>query len=140
MSQTVFMISVKISKNLVSKDPPFDLNYCIDTNDDISCSSSSKDPSTGLHIAANIRVKDLQMQVSTNAPGIQVYTGQGINPNNPQWQVSGKNAIRYQKYGAVCLETQNYPDAINNTSFGHDSILRPNEKYNHTAIYTFTYR
>ena len=30
-----------------------------------------------------------------------------------------------QKCGAVCIETQNYPDAVNHAdTFGHDSVLR----------------
>ncbi|KAJ9589434.1 hypothetical protein L9F63_017362 [Diploptera punctata] len=51
-------------------------------------------------------------------------------------EMRGKDGALYYKYGAFCLETQNYPDAVNHRRFP-DSILRPGEIYKHTCIYRF---
>lgn len=48
------------------------------------------------------------MEVYTTQPGIQFYTG-----NNLDGSLKGKGAIAYPKHSAFCLETQNWPDAIN---------------------------
>ncbi|XP_053918106.1 galactose mutarotase isoform X2 [Cuculus canorus] len=48
------------------------------------------------------------MEVHTTQPGIQFYTG-----NNLDGSLKGKDAAVYPKHSAFCLETQNWPDAIN---------------------------
>lgn len=57
----------------------------------------------------------------TNQPGVQFYTGNHLN-------LIGKNKVRYEKFGGLCLETQGFPDAINYPHFP-SVILRPGEKY-----------
>ena len=68
------------------------------------------------------------LEVFTTQPGIQLYTANGLDGH-----LVGKNGITYKKYGAFCLETQNYPDAINHVStlvslftgnFMHKSAIR----------------
>lgn len=46
----------------------------------------------------------------TDQPGVQFYTGNGLDGS------PGKGGVKYHKYGAFCLEAQNYPDAINQVS------------------------
>lgn len=46
----------------------------------------------------------------TDQPGVQFYTGNGLDGS------PGKGGVEYHKYGAFCLEAQNYPDAINQVS------------------------
>ena len=46
----------------------------------------------------------------TDQPGVQFYTGNGLDGS------PGKGGVCYPKYGAFCLEGQNYPDAINQVS------------------------
>lgn len=48
------------------------------------------------------------MEVHTTQPGIQFYTG-----NNLDGSLKGKGASTYPRHSAFCLETQNWPDAIN---------------------------
>merc|ERR1712203_863328 len=50
--------------------------------------------------------------------------------------LKGKNGSFYGKHGGFCLETQTFPDAINQ-SFDHDSILRPGQVYDHQVMYKF---
>ena len=46
----------------------------------------------------------------TDQPGVQFYSGNGLDGS------PGKGGVRYPKYGAFCLEAQDYPDAINHVS------------------------
>lgn len=43
----------------------------------------------------------------------------------------------YGKQGAICLETQYYPDSPNQPSFP-SVTLRPDETYSHECIYKFS--
>ncbi|MDR1723735.1 MAG: galactose mutarotase [Tannerella sp.] len=71
------------------------------------------------------------MSVYTNEPGIQFYSGNfmaGID--------KGKHGVSYPHRGAVCLETQHYPDSPNQSTFP-STVLRPGEKYHSECIYSF---
>ena len=57
-------------------------------------------------------------------PGVQVYTGNFLDGAPPL----------AQHYG-FCLETQYFPDSINQQNFP-DIVLRPDEKYHHEAIFS----
>lgn len=57
-----------------------------------------------------------------------VYTGGGMDI-----QVPGLGGRNYPPFGAVCLEDQNFPDAVNHPNFPN-SILRPGEKYTHSCV------
>jgi aldose 1-epimerase len=46
------------------------------------------------------------MSVTTDCPGIQIYTANFLD-------VTGKNGIHYGKRSSVCLETQYAPDSVN---------------------------
>ncbi len=71
------------------------------------------------------------MEVDTSEPGIQFYSGNFLK------NTKGKNGENYSRRSALCLETQNFPDAPNQASFP-SAILRPGEKYRQTTIYRFT--
>tara|TARA_B100000575_G_scaffold288244_1_gene287960 strand:- start:1059 stop:2117 length:1059 start_codon:yes stop_codon:yes gene_type:complete len=51
-------------------------------------------------------------EYSTNQPGIQFYTG-----NMMKKKYNGKYGKKYGVQYGMCLETQNFPDAINNPNF-----------------------
>ncbi|MFA8435232.1 MAG: aldose epimerase family protein [Marinifilaceae bacterium] len=71
--------------------------------------------------------KDIQMEVYTNSPSMQLYTGAHIN-------VKGERP--FGPYSGVALETQEYPDAPNHEHFP-SCILNPGEEYNRQTIYKF---
>ena len=75
------------------------------------------------------------MEISTNAPGLQLYTSNFLDG-----KLVGKGGKRYAKYGGVCLETQNFPDAIHHPGAFPSPVLRPGERYAHTTIYHFSVR
>lgn len=52
------------------------------------------------------------LEVFTNQPGVQLYTANSL-PTVGGEGIVGKEKKQYFKHGAFCLETQNYPDAIN---------------------------
>lgn len=72
------------------------------------------------------------MKVYTNQPGIQVYSANGIEG------IIGKLGTNYHKYGAICLETQAFPDSPNKENFPC-SILEPDQTYNASTIYKFEF-
>ena len=48
----------------------------------------------------------------------------------------GKNGTAYQHRTALCLETENFPDAPNHASFPN-TRLDPGETYKHEMLYQF---
>lgn len=75
------------------------------------------------------------LDVYSNQPGVQFYTGNSL----PSWQdeiLIGKDEAVYEQFGGFCLETQIYPDAINQ-KFGLKTIVNPGEIYYHNVVYAF---
>lgn len=48
------------------------------------------------------------MEVWTSQPGVQFYTANYLDGS-----VRGKGGSAYGKHSSFCLETQNWPDAVN---------------------------
>ncbi|MDR1525054.1 MAG: galactose mutarotase [Tannerella sp.] len=71
------------------------------------------------------------MDVYTDEPGIQFYSGNFMAVAD-----AGKLGITYPHRGALCLETQHYPNSPNEPSFP-GTTLRPGEKYTSRCIYSF---
>ena len=73
------------------------------------------------------------MEVFTTEPGVQFYTGNFLDGTLG----FTKNGRKYVKHGALCLETQHFPDSPNQPAFPN-TILRPGETYRHTTVYKFS--
>ena len=71
------------------------------------------------------------MEISTTEPGVQFYTGNHLS------NVSGKGGKTYAKNGALCLETQHYPDSPNHPEFP-STVLRPGETFRSSTVYRFS--
>jgi aldose 1-epimerase len=71
------------------------------------------------------------MDVYTNEPGIQFYSGNFMAVAD-----AGKLGVTYPHRGALCLETQHYPNSPNEPSYP-STTLRPGEKYTSRCIYLF---
>jgi len=71
------------------------------------------------------------LECFTNQPGCQFYTGNFIPADD---SLRGKEGSFYRKHGGFCLETQKFPDSINQPSFP-SCVVRPGEKYHHTVLY-----
>ncbi|XP_033223586.1 aldose 1-epimerase isoform X2 [Belonocnema kinseyi] len=99
----------------------YDSNYCLPD----SASKKTKFDAKVIHPTSG-----RFLEVFTNQPGVQFYTSNTF----PETGILGKSGKRYFKHGALCLETQNYPDAINHKNFP-DSVLRPGNVYRHIVTY-----
>ena len=76
-----------------------------------------------------------KMEVFTDVPGVQLYTGNYLDGS-----LSGKGDTVYNKHAGFCLETQHFPDAINKegTPDWQSVILRPGEVYSHSILFKFS--
>ena len=72
------------------------------------------------------------MEVYTNQPCVQFYTGNFLN--NSKYPLKG--GYKQVPQTAFCLETQHMPDSINHDNFTN-VILKPEDKYDYTTIYKF---
>ncbi len=72
------------------------------------------------------------MTISTNQPAVQFYGGNFLDGT-----ATGKGGVAYQHRTALCLETENYPDAPNQPKFP-SAELRPGEVYHHRMVHAFT--
>ncbi|MDR0537255.1 MAG: galactose mutarotase [Tannerellaceae bacterium] len=72
------------------------------------------------------------MDVFTDEPGIQFYAGNAMSGKDV-----GKKGVTYPNRGALCLETQHYPDSPNQPTFP-GTVLRPGETYHSRCIYKFS--
>jgi aldose 1-epimerase len=77
-------------------------------------------------------VSGIKMDVFTDQPGIQLYTGNFMNG-----QEIGLSQKPYNFRSAFCLETQHFPDSPNKPNFP-PITLNPGDTYRHTCIYKFS--
>jgi aldose 1-epimerase len=71
------------------------------------------------------------MEVYTNEPGIQFYGGNFLNGSD-----TGKYGRIYNYRGALCLETQHFPDSPNQPAFP-STLLNPGDEYYSVCVYKF---
>lgn len=71
------------------------------------------------------------MYVSTDCPGIQVYSGNFLDE-------IGKNGIHYGKRSAVALETQFAPDSVHQPQWPQP-IVKAGVPYHSETVYSFTW-
>lgn len=93
---------------------------------------NTKGNSSAVAIKAYSPANGIGMEVYTNEPGVQLYTGNFLNGGD-----IGKHGIAYPHRGAFCLETQHYPNSPNRPDFP-STVLRPGEKYFSQCTYKFT--
>ncbi|MEG2014380.1 MAG: aldose epimerase family protein [Clostridia bacterium] len=72
----------------------------------------------------------ISMLVTTDQPGVQFYTGNFLDGR------LGKSKTPYNKRSGLCLETQNYPNAVNIMGFP-DPVLQIDENYYSVTEYKF---
>ena len=72
------------------------------------------------------------MEVLTTEPGIQFYSGNFLDGS-----ATGKSGRRYDYRTGFALETQHFPDSVNQPKFP-STILKPGGTYRSTTIYRFS--
>ncbi len=85
----------------------------------------------GLFAVAVSPRTNVKMECYTDQPGVQFYAG------NFMGGTLGKGGKEYIKRGAFCLETQNYPNAVNCPEYP-SCVLKPGEKYHTETVYKFS--
>lgn len=99
----------------------FDHNWVLRAKGDINqVAAKLSSPITGI-----------SLEVYTNEPGIQVYTGNFLDGT-----VKGKKGIVYPQRASVCLETQHYPDSPNKPHWP-SVILEVGKTYQSRCIFKF---
>ncbi len=99
----------------------YDHNFCIDgacgSMQPAACAKGAK--------------SGIVMEVYTDCPGIQFYAGNFIGKQ------TGKGGANYGDRHGFCLETQYYPNAVNEQNFA-SPLLKPGETYRTTTKYCFS--
>jgi len=115
-------IGTRIEK-LAGEPGGYDHNYCLNKVEfgKLSLAARVEEASTG-------RV----LEIFTTEPGIQFYTGNYLDGTEV-----GKGGWKYEFRNAFCLETQHFPDSINQPHFP-STVLLPKQKYTQTTIHKFS--
>ncbi|MDR1879975.1 MAG: galactose mutarotase [Tannerellaceae bacterium] len=100
----------------------YDHNWVLNTGGDLAV----------LAAKALSETSGIGLEVYTNEPGVQFYTGNFMAGDD-----KGKHGVTYPHRGAFCLETQHYPDSPNKPEYP-STVLRPGERYVSRCIYKFT--
>ena len=100
----------------------YDHNYVLDSSDGT------------LVLAATVRepVSGRVLEVLTTEPALQFYSGNFLDGT-----LKGKSGSPYVLRSGFCLESQHYPDSVNQPSFP-TTILRPGQTYHTTTVYRFS--
>lgn len=72
------------------------------------------------------------LQLFTTAPGLQLYTGNFLGG------MAGRGGVVYPRRGAVCLETQQYPDSPNQNWKESPGMLYPGKTFSSTTVFKCT--
>lgn len=122
--------SINAAYDQIQNATGYDHNFCLNTwkdgkGDDTQVCASLYSPKTGI-----------LMEMYTNEPGVQVYSGnfQGVGRDA---DIVRKHGIKYPKHVSVCLESQKFPDSPNHPEWA-SPVLKPGEKYYSHAAYKFS--
>lgn len=122
--------SINAAYDQIQNATGYDHNFCLNTwkdgkGDDTQVCASLYSPKTGI-----------LMEMYTNEPGVQVYSGnfQGVGRDA---DIVRKHGVKYPKHVSVCLESQKFPDSPNHPEWA-SPVLKPGEKYYSHAAYKFS--
>lgn len=121
--------SIKSDFDQIQNAGGYDHNWCLNTykdgqGDDTQVCASLYSPKTGIF-----------MEMFTNEPGVQVYSGNFQGVGN-ELNIQHKHGP-YPQHVSVCLESQKYPDSPNKPEWVQP-VLNPGEKYFSHAAYKFS--
>jgi aldose 1-epimerase len=125
-----FLTPHKIGERIAGSDEQLKRGLGYDHNWVIDATAGAMTKAAEVHEASTGRV----LEVWTNQPGIQFYTGNFLDGT-----LKGKAGKVYNKRAALCLETQHFPDSPNQPKFP-TVILKPGKTYHTTTIWKFSTR
>ena len=86
-----------------------------------------------LRTNAILSAKNISLELLSTEPGLQIYTGKGLNSGNDK----GWGGHSYKAFAGIALEPQIWPDSPNQVGFPNP-YLSPNEKYKHHTRIKFS--
>jgi len=116
----------------------FDHNFCL--KDPTTVTSPSYGPPSLAALLAGPPPGNRVLEVWTNAPGVQLYTGNflGGGDGSGAGEAVGKGGAVYVRHGGLCLETQAPPDAPSRSEWaGAVTVRRGGEPYRHRVEWRF---
>lgn len=118
-----FTAEKRIGNDIKEVGMGYDHNYVLDCGEE----------KLGLKHAAKVRDPSSSrvLNLWTTAPGMQFYTANYVNG------ITGKGGAVYNKHAGLCLETQGFPNAINQPNFP-SIVVQPGEKYKHSMLFEFS--
>ena len=99
----------------------YDINYVLDSTGDHHLAATVVGDKTGI-----------RMDVYTDQPGLQVYSGNFMNAGN-----IFNNGVKDSFRTAFAMETQHFPDAPNQPDFP-STVLNPGQQYHTASEYKFS--
>lgn len=114
-----FLQPHKIGERITNVDGGYDHNFVL----------SRKGKDMELVATLSDSVSGRTLEVYTDQPGLQFYSGNFLDGT-----LKTSKGTPIQKYAALCLETQHFPDSPNQPSFP-STILKPGEKYHTISKY-----
>ncbi len=109
-----------IGERIAEVAPGYDHTYVLQNSLGFRRAAYAWDPNSGR-----------ALEVVTSEPGVQFYTGNFLDGSQ-----RGKGGVAYQKHAGFCLETQHFPDSVNQPSFP-PAVLRPGETYQQSTVFKF---
>lgn len=122
-----FRTKTKVSQNIHANDEQLKFSQGYDHNFVLNSKTNSLSKAAELYEETTGRT----MEVWTTEPGIQFYTGNFLDGT-----ITGHNGRIFQKYCALCLETQHFPDSPNQSHFP-STELEAGETFRSTTAYKF---
>lgn len=133
LNDTIFQVS-----EYPDFDPGYDVNYVLFglTGEEAANRTVNGKLFDEPQHAATIMAAEtgLTLDVSTTSPGLQFYTAGLLKSQNP---LLGKNGVAYPQFSGLTVETQNFPNAINQPNFP-SMVLRPGDTYTNVVVWRFS--
>lgn len=145
ITETDSVDSIPTGKLLPVEDTPFDLRIHRQIGpemdklpngfDDNFCVNRASEQEVGFVARVTHPGSGRFLEVYSDQPGVQLYTSNYL-PMENDLPLLGKAELKYEKQGSLCLETQNYPDAVNHPNFP-SPFVKPGEINKKITIFKF---
>ncbi|XP_050223935.1 uncharacterized protein LOC126673733 [Mercurialis annua] len=116
-----FLTTATIGSRINQLPGGYDINYALDAS-----LYNKMRKAAVVHDKKSGRV----MELYTNQVGVQFYTSNTL-------EQKGKGGFVYKPHAALCLETQGYPNAVNQPNFP-SVIVNPGKSYKHYMLIKFS--
>lgn len=101
-------------------------------------SSTEKNPMTGRSVQKSAELSadssNIRMEIYTDQSAVQLYSSNMI----PSGGIKARDNALIESHGAVCLETQDWVDALNHTEYP-SIVLEPGQRYRRTTVHRFSW-